>query len=258
MATGKRITDLPSKNNAGADDLFFVGADGDAALSKVRFDTLRNAVLNAVYPVGSIYMSASADNPGTLFPGTTWIAWGNGKVPVGYDGNDTKFDAAEKTGGSSTNSYTPTGTVSETALTESQMPAHSHTIGAHSHGLNDHKHSIPALSGIAANNGEHSHYLTYDSIKQGTAGASIFRTVPNGSGTPGSTPGTKNAGAHEHAVTTNASITGGQSSQTSDSPAYASGLKGSGAGHAHGFTGAAAAISTIQPYITCYMWKRTA
>jgi hypothetical protein len=33
---------------------------------------------------------------------------------------------------------------------------------------------------------------------------------------------------------------------------------GSGWGHNHGWTGTAANISTVQPYITVYMWKRTA
>ena len=33
---------------------------------------------------------------------------------------------------------------------------------------------------------------------------------------------------------------------------------GGGQSHSHSFTGIAQDISTIQPYITCYMWKRTA
>ena len=33
---------------------------------------------------------------------------------------------------------------------------------------------------------------------------------------------------------------------------------GGGSGHNHTFTGTASSISTLQPYITCYMWKRTA
>lgn len=39
--------------------------------------------LDAVYPVGSIYMSVKATNPGTLFGGT-WVAWGSGRVPVRF------------------------------------------------------------------------------------------------------------------------------------------------------------------------------
>ena len=33
---------------------------------------------------------------------------------------------------------------------------------------------------------------------------------------------------------------------------------GGGQGHKHGFTGTTANISTLQPYIAVYMWKRTA
>ena len=54
--------------------------------------------LDAVYPVGSIYMSVKATNPGTLFGGT-WVAWGKGRVPVGINTSDSDFNTVEKTGG---------------------------------------------------------------------------------------------------------------------------------------------------------------
>ena len=54
--------------------------------------------LDAVYPVGSIYMSVKSTNPGTLFGGT-WVAWGKGRVPVGIDTSDSDFKTVEKTGG---------------------------------------------------------------------------------------------------------------------------------------------------------------
>lgn len=57
--------------------------------------------LDAVYPVGSIYMSVKATNPGTLFGGT-WVAWGKGRVPVGIDTSDSNFKTVEKTGGEKT------------------------------------------------------------------------------------------------------------------------------------------------------------
>lgn len=56
------------------------------------------SILDAVYPIGSIYMSVSPTNPGDLFGGT-WEAWGAGRVPVSVDANDKDFNAAEKTGG---------------------------------------------------------------------------------------------------------------------------------------------------------------
>ena len=73
---------------------------------------------NALYPVGSIYMSVNNTNPSTFFGGT-WEAWGAGKVPVGVDTNDTDFATVEKTGGEKTHT-----------LTESEIPAHRHTVEA--------------------------------------------------------------------------------------------------------------------------------
>lgn len=55
--------------------------------------------LDAVYPVGSIYMSVKATNPGTLFGGT-WVAWGKGRVPVGFNNSsDPNFGKSEQIGG---------------------------------------------------------------------------------------------------------------------------------------------------------------
>lgn len=70
----------------------------------------------ALYPVGSIYMSTANVSPSTFITGTTWVAWGSGKVPVGVDTSDTSFDTVEKTGGEKTHT-----------LTEREMPKHNHT-----------------------------------------------------------------------------------------------------------------------------------
>jgi microcystin-dependent protein len=68
----------------------------------------------AAYPVGSIYLSISPTNPGTIFGGT-WAAWGTGRVPVAVDAGQTEFNTVEKTGGEKTHS-----------LTETEMPSHTH------------------------------------------------------------------------------------------------------------------------------------
>ena len=73
-------------------------------------------IANALYPVGSIYMSVNNTNPSTFFGGT-WEAWGAGKVPVGVDTNDTNFATVEKTGGEK-----------QHTLTIAEMPEHNHTI----------------------------------------------------------------------------------------------------------------------------------
>lgn len=73
--------------------------------------TTLNAVLNAIYPIGSIYFNAAVTtNPSTLLGFGTWTAWGTGQVPVGYNSSDTDFNTLEKTGGSKTTSISHTHT----------------------------------------------------------------------------------------------------------------------------------------------------
>tara|TARA_R110000772_G_scaffold218492_1_gene329079 strand:- start:9 stop:725 length:717 start_codon:yes stop_codon:yes gene_type:complete len=81
------------------------------------------AALQAVYPVGSVYVSTITTNPGTTFGFGTWSAFGAGKVLVGQDAGDASFDVLEETGGSKDAtlvSHTHTATVTD--------PGHSHTF----------------------------------------------------------------------------------------------------------------------------------
>ena len=95
-------------------------------------DELRDQILGYVYPVGSIYVNATnSTNPGTLLGFGTWVAFGQGRVMVGFDSGQTEFDAAEETGGAKTHT-----------LTTAEMPAHTHnsniSVGtAGSYGLTD-------------------------------------------------------------------------------------------------------------------------
>ena len=191
-------------------------------------------LMNLIYPVGSIYMSVNNTNPSTLFGGT-WVAWGSGRVPVGVNASDTDFATAEKTGGAKTH-----------ILTTDQIPSHKHTVGAHVHGLNSHTHSIPELSGKAVRNGDHAHYGKYEADT--SSGSNKNRVFPSYATSGGTTAIlTNSAGAHEHQVTIPASTTGVASGNTANSAQFDSGSTGSGSAH-----------NNLQPYITCYMWKRTA
>lgn len=64
-------------------------------------DIIWSQMIDKIYPVGSIFMSATlstaADVGNAL--GGTWVAWGAGRVPVGVDTSQTEFDAVEETGG---------------------------------------------------------------------------------------------------------------------------------------------------------------
>lgn len=75
------------------------------------------ALLNLVYPVGSVYINVSdSTNPGTLLGFGTWSALGAGRMIVGYDAGDTSFDSAGETGGANT-----------VTLTTTELPAHDHS-----------------------------------------------------------------------------------------------------------------------------------
>jgi hypothetical protein len=93
------------------------------ALATTAFVT---AGLQALYPVGSIYINAGVTtNPGTLLGFGTWTAFGAGRVMVGLNGSDALFDALEETGGSKdttlvSHTHTATSTVSD--------PGHVHDL----------------------------------------------------------------------------------------------------------------------------------
>lgn len=68
----------------------------DQGISKQK---LKTEVYESIYPVGSMYVNFTDDtNPATLLGFGTWTAIA-GRVVVGYDGTQTEFNAAEKTGG---------------------------------------------------------------------------------------------------------------------------------------------------------------
>ena len=143
--------------------------------------------IQALHPVGSIYINATdSTNPATLLGFGTWVAFGAGRVPVGFDAGNALFDAAEETGGSYdaitvSHSHTATSTVTD--------PGHTHTTNAQ--------------------------YI-------------------------GAGGGLSGGGVGEKPATINSATTGITVSTTVSS------------------TGSSGTNANVQPYITVYMWKRTA
>lgn len=115
-------------------------------------------VIDALYPVGSLYTSTLSTNPGTLLGRGTWSAFGAGRVMVGRDGSDTDFDTAEETGGAKT--VASAGTVSQPTFTGSALSTHSHAAGT----LVPSAHSGTAVSAHAgaavADHSAHTHSVT--------------------------------------------------------------------------------------------------
>jgi hypothetical protein len=168
-----------------------------------------------------VYINATNNtNPGTLFGVGTWTAFGAGRVPVGFDSGNSLFNSAEETGGS----YDAT------------LVSHTHTGTTGSENQN-HTHGV---SGSTDTQGSHQHTIPHN-IDSATAGDYISgNDGPNNVG--GNASPTDVAGAHSHSF----SVTSGGISNN----------------HQHGFTtassGSSATNANIQPYITVFMWKRTA
>ena len=102
---------LPAARLSGS----YTGITGVGTLSA---GSIPASLITGLYPVGSIYINASvATNPGTLLGFGTWVAFGAGRVMVGFNAANALFDTAEETGGSADSSvvsHTHTATVSET------------------------------------------------------------------------------------------------------------------------------------------------
>lgn len=153
-----------------------------------------NAAFQGAYPVGSIYMNASvATNPGTLFGFGTWVAFGAGRVLVGFDAGNALFDTAEETGGSAdaitvSHTHTATSTVTD--------PGHEHSL-SNGQALSETGGSREAQSGVG---------------NFGRNGFTVASTTTTG-------------------ITVATTVASSGSSGTN---------------------------ANYQPYITVYMWKRTA
>ena len=69
--------------------------------TKLATTAFVQAVMQAMYPVGSVYTNAtSSTNPATLLGFGTWTAFGAGKVMIGLDSSDATFSTVGNTGGS--------------------------------------------------------------------------------------------------------------------------------------------------------------
>lgn len=152
---------------------------------------------NLLYPVGSIYVNATnSTNPATLLGFGTWVSFGAGRVPVGFDSGNPLFNTAEATGGSANAAViSHTHTYSGTTSTQPKVGlgvGYSSAGGTYSPDI-----SLGVQSLFATNN-----YI-----------ANSVTSVP----------------AHNHTF-----------SGTTDS------------------TGSSGTNANYQPYITVYMWKRTA
>lgn len=175
---GNALGSTTSRWNIVANTGSFSGAVTAATASNTTFDTtlattefVKNAILNAIYPIGSIYTNASnSTNPATLLGFGTWTAFGAGRVAIGFDSTNTLFDTAEETGGTAdaivvSHTHTANSTVTD--------PGHFHnTYNSGSIGNNG---GGQALTKQAAQN---------QSVTTATTGISVSTTI-NSTGSSG-------------------------------------------------------------------------
>lgn len=145
----------------------------------------KQAIVDMIYPVGSIYISVNSTSPATLFGGT----WERIKDRFLLSAGDAY--SAGATGGAATVKLT---------AAQSGVPVHSHDLNSHKHSLGDHKHSVPkaqayvqgssgvgrkrvasgsAYYTIASSNANDMVYGTETNAASGSTGASSGSTANN-------------------------------------------------------------------------------
>lgn len=178
-----------------------------------------NNYWETIYPVGAIYISANSTSPQTLFGGV-WEQI-SGKFLLSADGSH----SAGSTGGA----YSKTVTSAGHALTTGELPSHSHpspniSVTVNSGGAHTHTYAYPKWYGEGSGDEESTNGC-------GWSGYYVDSSTGNPEGT--------NEGAHSHTA-----------SVTKDAN---TGNTGSGSAHTHSVT-----MDVTPPYLSCYMWKRTA
>lgn len=99
-----------------------------------KLGTGTESVLQAVFPIGSYYMSGtSSTNPNTTLGFGIWVAV-SGKFLVGFDSGQIEFDTVLETGGHKTLGGQST---EDHVLTESEIPSHTHGLTLNTSSVDD-------------------------------------------------------------------------------------------------------------------------
>jgi hypothetical protein len=189
--------------------------------TKIATTQFVQTALQLLYPIGAIYSSTSATNPGTSFGFGTWVAFGAGRVMIGNGGGYT----AGATGGSA----------------DAIVVSHTHT-GNTSAQSNDHVHSVNLTSGGQNQNHVHGSGVG-GSFIIGNAGGNIGFDA-GGLYPPTAGVGTTDVNNVDHSHTVNGGTSGQSAGHTHSFTTDSAGASGTNA--------------NLPPYIVVYMWNRTA
>ena len=253
VVTGRVITDGANAINSLPDPFNNAALTGTPTAPTATFGTSTtqvattafvNTALQAVFPVGSVYINASvATSPATLFGFGTWSEIGAGRVLVGQDAGDSVFDTLGETGGSK----------------DATLVAHSHTVtGSGTSGNNsvDHNHGFSA-STSTGNAGGHSHSINDPGHLHGKGRqrlGSADGSNPNLGNIEGNTAtaftgiSINAVGDHAHSV----SVSGTTADQSAN---HNHSVSITGTSNSQG---SSATNANLQPYLVVKMWQRTA
>lgn len=191
---------------------------------EINAGSLTDAALavSASWPVGSIYTAMVPTNPGdpSMLGVGTWVRYGKGRVLVSQDDTVPEFATVGQEGGSKTHT-----------LTAAEGPVHSHVM-THDH----------AVSVGAAGNHAHNVVVTYRDDINNTGGGKEAIT-----GVGGANHGDNDGG--DTGVTT----TTGNHTHSADITPFTGSTQSAG-----GSGGVTQPHNNLQPYITVYVWRRTA
>ena len=262
------------------------------------YDEMKKAIgtgvnFNTIYPVGSIFMSISNTNPSTYFGGT-WIAWAQGRVIVGVGSNgSSSYSTADAKGGheisdhrhsatisgtaspdytgipsnnttgtpSTTSTGTPStnvsgtpstnytgsasGSTGATTLTTSQIPSHAHTLTPII------KSNTEATGyGLSQVAGFKDRVIVSKNTTSGT-----LTTAYTGSGSSH----THTLNSHTHTMSSHTHTLNSHTHSLNSHTHTMNNHTHSLSAHTHNIPQTSSVATDVrQPYITCYIWQRTA
>lgn len=199
-------------------------------LQKIEEEQKGRNLLNKMYPVGSVYITTTNTNPSSIVGGT-WQAFAQGRTLVGVDGSS--YTASGVNGGDAIKS-----------ITTSNMAAHTHNVSISGKVTSTFKGSSTTTS----SNGSHNHAMKFKLSGEEKKGYAL--QYDGGQGFSGrvitstaiATINSASAGSHNHTVTPLGTVSSTFKGTTANTTSSGSG----------------SSVNFQNPYITVYMWKRTA